>query len=52
MATSAESLAHEMTRYWGAFTKTGRRAAGQMVWPGYHSGKGLMLSLRAGAEVP
>ncbi|WNE95440.1 carboxylesterase family protein [Streptomyces luomodiensis] len=43
-------LAHEMTRYWGAFTKTGRPAAGQMVWPGYHSGKGLMLSLRAGGR--
>ncbi|WP_325117031.1 carboxylesterase family protein [Streptomyces sp. GMR22] len=36
---------------WGAFTKTGRpAAAGQMVWPGYHSGKGLMLSLRAGGR--
>lgn len=40
-----------MTRYWGAFTKTGRPAvAGQTIWPGYHSGKGLMLALRAGGR--
>ncbi|MFI0773207.1 carboxylesterase/lipase family protein [Streptomyces sp. NPDC021212] len=44
-------LAREMTRYWGAFTKTGRPAvARQTVWPGYHRGKGLMLSLRAGGR--
>ncbi|GAQ55288.1 para-nitrobenzyl esterase [Streptomyces acidiscabies] len=42
-------LAHEMTRYWGAFTRTGRPSvAGQAAWPGYHQGEGLMLSLRAG----
>ena len=44
-------LAREMTRYWGAFTKTGRPAvARQTAWPGYHRGKGLMLSLRAGGR--
>ncbi|WP_246562139.1 carboxylesterase/lipase family protein [Streptomyces roseirectus] len=36
-------LAHEMTRYWGTFTRTG-----QPAWPGYHQDKGLMLALRAG----
>ncbi|MEV5954709.1 carboxylesterase family protein [Streptomyces sp. NPDC051987] len=44
-------LAHEMTRYWGAFTRTGRpHAARQAAWPAYHGGKGLTLSLRAGGR--
>ncbi|MFF7474157.1 carboxylesterase family protein [Streptomyces sp. NPDC008092] len=44
-------LAREMTQYWGAFTKTGRPAvARQSAWPGYRSGTGLTLSLRAGGR--
>ncbi|MGW3108746.1 carboxylesterase/lipase family protein [Streptomyces sp. NPDC001100] len=44
-------LAREMTRYWGAFTRTGRpHVVGQDAWPAYHSGKGLTLSLRAGGR--
>ncbi len=47
---SERRLAHEMTQYWGAFTRTGNpRVPGQARWPRYDQ-RHRVLSLRAGGQ--